>query len=208
VMGSVEWRISSPSSTPSMTLRLTRSDLMFWSFWKTSALSTWWRPSRLSRLRKLDRFRSLSGPADVLLLVQAIVLASCVPVLMRLPVTRVGRIVEPRRAPETSDVAAEQRVLRVVNLALGMTRSVLHPTCLTRGITRYYFLRRAGVDVDLAFGVGRASTGGFAGHCWLTRQGEPLGETQDPRPLFTEVYRIPRPPTLTNPATSTSRATC
>jgi hypothetical protein len=33
-------------------------------------------------------------------------------------------------------------------------------------------------------------SGEMAGHCWIVYQGEPLAERQDPRPLFTETWRI------------------
>jgi hypothetical protein len=62
---------------------------------------------------------------------------------------------------------------------------------LTCGITLYYFLKRAGADVDLCFGLGAVDGGdGFDGHCWLVLAGEPYLEPRDPRPLYTEMYRF------------------
>jgi hypothetical protein len=82
---------------------------------------------------------------------------------------------------------------------------------LTRGLTRYFFLRRAGLDVVLCFGMGRHDTEVLA-HCWLVKNGEPFLEAEDPRPLYVEMYRISREggrgpafanachsPTLSNP---------
>jgi hypothetical protein len=63
--------------------------------------------------------------------------------------------------------------------------------CLTRGLTRYYFLRRAGMDIALCFGMGRRN-GEFMGHCWLVKDNEPFLEAEDPRPLYTVMYRISR----------------
>jgi hypothetical protein len=127
---------------------------------------------------------------DVWLLARVAAVAALVPVLMRLPLPRVRRVLEPRRALPRLDPAQERRVLGLVNLGLDALRPLLRPTCLTRGVTRYYFLRRAGVDVSLAFGIGSPQLAEVAGHCWLVKDGEPFLETRDPRPTFTEVYRI------------------
>jgi hypothetical protein len=121
-----------------------------------------------------------------MLLAQAWVLASLVPVLMRLPLGRLRAILEPARPPVTCDDRHTRRVLAIVNLALQSGR----PSCLTRGVTRYYFLAREKKDIGLAFGIGRPTGEQVAGHCWLVQDGEPFLETHDPRPLFTEVYRI------------------
>jgi hypothetical protein len=61
--------------------------------------------------------------------------------------------------------------------------------CLTRGITLYYFLRRAGVNVTLCFGIGKVENV-FAGHCWLVRDDRPFLESSDPRLMFTPIYSI------------------
>ena len=74
-------------------------------------------------------------------------------------------------------------------MAIREGRPVVRPGCLTRGVTRYYFFRRDGMDVSLSFGMGRVK-GEFVGHCWLVKDGMPFMETQDPRPLYAEMYRI------------------
>jgi hypothetical protein len=79
----------------------------------------------------------------------------------------------------------------VVLAALRVGRPLVRRGCLTRGITLYYFLRRAGADVRLCFGLGAVDGGdGFDGHCWLVLAGEPYLEPRDPRPLYTEMYRF------------------
>ena len=116
------------------------------------------------------------------------VVASLVPVLMRLPLNRVHALIEPRRPVRSPDLTAQRQVIDVVNLGLDLLRPLFRPTCLTRGITRYYFLRRAGLDVSLAFGI--RPTAEAVGHCWLVLDGQPFLETRDPRTDFTEIYRI------------------
>ena len=69
-------------------------------------------------------------------------------------------------------------------------RPLVRPGCLTRGITGYYILRRAGLDVALCFGVGLVPGTEVAGHCWLVLDGEPVLETAEPRPVFTELVRL------------------
>jgi hypothetical protein len=60
---------------------------------------------------------------------------------------------------------------------------------MTRGLTSYWFLRRAGLDVALAFGVGKMG-GEDAAHCWIELGGVPLCEPTDPRPIFTTIATI------------------
>src|SRR5205085_2317369 len=68
-------------------------------------------------------------------------------------------------------------------------RPAVRTGCMVRGLTLYRFLRRAGADVSLRFGVGTIR-GDFAAHCWIVYGGEPLAESHDPRSLFTETWRI------------------
>ena len=74
-------------------------------------------------------------------------------------------------------------------MAIRAGRPLVRPGCLTRGVTRYYFFRRDGMDVSLCFGMGKFDEE-FVGHCWLVKDGVPFMEPRDPRPLYTEMYRI------------------
>ena len=67
---------------------------------------------------------------------------------------------------------------------------MVRPGCLTRGITGYYTLRRAGLDVALCFGVGLADGPAVTGYCWLLLDGEPVLEAADPRSAFSELVRL------------------
>ncbi len=80
---------------------------------------------------------------------------------------------------------------RWVDALIRRGHPAVRPGCLTRGVTLYYGLRRAGLDVQLCFGVG-SDGGNVAGHCWLDLDGEPLLERVDPRSKFTEVVRLSR----------------
>jgi hypothetical protein len=123
------------------------------------------------------------------LLVRIGIVASLVPLLMRLPLHRVRQLIEPGRAPvQRCDARRLAHLLELIDLGLAALRPLHRPTCLTRGVTRYYFLRRAGADVALAFGMSQVPD--LGGHCWLVHDGQPYLEARDPRPVFAEVYRI------------------
>ncbi len=150
-----------------------------------SRVSTW------SALRKrLSLLADIRGPGEAALAANILVVAACAPTLMRLPLGRVTQTLEPRAAPGAVSAAHQQRVLRLVEIVLEVFAPILRPTCLTRGITRYYFLRRAGMDIALVFGMGQPIPNTTAGHCWLVCAGQPFLESRDPRPFFTEMFRI------------------
>ena len=134
--------------------------------------------------------RALSRPADALLFVRVFFVAAAVPLLLRLRLPAVTALLGRVEVATVSDPLAISRIRRCVRLAIRRGRPFIRPGCLTRGVTLYYFLRRAGVDVSLCFGMGRPE-GEFAGHCWLVKDGAPFLESRDPRPTFPEVFRIP-----------------
>ena len=122
---------------------------------------------------------------------RVVALAACVPVLMRLRLARLAALLEPRAAPPAPDEEQLRRLAGRVDRLLVLGRPLVRPGCLTRGVTLFWFLRRAGGDVRLVFGMGSVD-GETAGHCWLVHDGKPFLEKVDPRPLFAELYRIPR----------------
>jgi len=133
--------------------------------------------------------------ADTLLPVRVVLFAALVPRLLRLcKLPRLPLWVEPRRRslappkpePGPEEIAALTERIDEFRIA---GRPAVRAACLVRGLTLYRFLRQAGADVSLRFGVGTIR-GDFAAHCWIVYCGEPLAETHDPRPLFTETWRI------------------
>lgn len=134
--------------------------------------------------------RRLCNPRNALLFVRISVFAALVPLLTRLPPPRLDELLAPRRAYDTLDHHSAQRIVRFVDLVLARGRPIIRPSCVTRGLTLYYFLRRGEADLALCFGVAKLK-GKLAGHCWLIRDGEPFLEPQDPRAWFTEMYRFP-----------------
>ena len=125
---------------------------------------------------------------DVFLFIQVLFFAAAVPFLFRLKLLRVKALLEPR-IPLSTDQGRIEQITEYVEMAIREGRPLVRPGCLTRSVTRYYFFRRDGMDVSLCFGIGEVN-GKFVGHCWLVKDGVPFMETRDPRPLYTEMYRI------------------
>ena len=151
-------------------------------------MATSW-PSRRARAEvPVKEALALPGAFSVLLFA---ILA--VPLLRRLSPARL-RTLAPRPRPGARLAPAEAAAFsRRIDGWLAAGRPFVRPGCLTRGIARYWLLRRAGADVELRFGLSRTAAGGVAGdgHCWLTLAGEPLGEPRDPRELYVETFRLP-----------------
>jgi hypothetical protein len=147
------------------------------------------RPSLRVTWRRPDRRHGVS-----LLGVAAVAVAA--PFLARLDLPRLQRCLEPAprssRSPSPSaDPGQVVEVLgRRVDQVIRWGRPLVRPGCLTRGITGYYSLRRAGLDVALCFGMGPVRGPDPAGHCWLILDGEPVLEAVDPRRAYTELARL------------------
>ena len=127
---------------------------------------------------------------EPLLSLRIFCVAAAVPLLLRLRLARLEAIIEPRGPRAACDELRAEWLAARVDRVIAAGRPVIRPGCLTRGVTRFYFLRRAGLDVRLQFGVGEVD-GSREGHCWLTRDGEPYLERVDPRPVFAGTYSIP-----------------
>jgi hypothetical protein len=114
--------------------------------------------------------------------------------LARLDLERLHRCLEPSshsaRSPSADPVQVVEALGRRVDQVIRWGRPLVRPGCLTRGITGYYILRRAGLDVALCFGMGPVRGPDVIGHCWLVLDGEPVLEAVDPRPAYTEMMRL------------------
>ena len=138
----------------------------------------------------LHRLRRLRADGGLWLALRIAAFAICAPALARLSPPRLGRLLVPVVASTAPAPARVAQIIGYVEAIFGLGTPAIRPSCLTRGLTLYYFLRRAGVEVELCFGLGRVG-GGFAGHCWLVRDGEPFLEKIDPRPTFAPWCSMP-----------------
>ena len=141
---------------------------------------------------RLGALRELRGPREVLTFVQIELFAAAVPLVTRMPLPRLaallGAVPARQRTPSDEQVA---RLDRMVALAPRVGAPLVRTGCLTRGLTLFWFLRRAGLDVELRFGIDPTPGSEIDGHCWLTLKGEPFLEKRDPRVRFAETYRLP-----------------
>ena len=146
----------------------------------------WWAALR----GRVAIVREVADRGDVLLFARSCGFALLLPLLLRLPLPRLKTLLEPATAPTAVEPEERERIVASVQAMLLAGAPLIRRGCLTRGVTLYYFLRRAGVDVALCFGMGRGhdTADGFDGHCWLVLEGEPYLEQRDPRPLYTEMY--------------------
>ncbi len=137
--------------------------------------------------------RRIKLPAfsDLFLFTRILLFAASVPLLMRLRLTRLAALLEPGTTAGPVDPTRSNKICSYTEKAIRLGSPIVRHGCLTLGLTRYYFLRRTGMDVSLHFGMGRVGEKeSFDGHCWLTRDGEPYFEARDPRPLYVEMWKI------------------
>lgn len=151
-------------------------------------MSGWWSGTR----NRLALVRAARDQGDLPLFLRGCCVAFVAPLLVRLSLPRLETLLEPRVAPAPCTPERAAHMAEVALAALRFGRPLVRRGCLVRGITLYHCLRRAGVDVQLCFGLGAVERGdGFDGHCWLVMGGEPYLEARDPRPRYTVMYTFP-----------------
>jgi hypothetical protein len=139
-------------------------------------------------LRVVKQIRSLS---DLFLFGRIFVFAAATPRLMRLKLPRLEPWLTPQCVAPPVDEARVQQIIAYTDGAMQLGKPLIQVKCLTRGLTLYYFLSRAGLAVSLCFGV-ETDKERFAAHCWLVKEGAPFAEPQDPYASYTPVYTLPR----------------
>jgi len=142
--------------------------------------------------QRLWAVRRAGGLPEALRLVPYVLFAAAVPLLMRLRLPLLARLLQRSIGASLQSAAADtEPIVRNVTRALRYGQPLVRRGCLTRGLTLYYFLRRAGVNVRLCFGA-RHRAGGFEAHCWLERAGQPfLEEADDSGCRFERVCSLP-----------------
>jgi len=148
-------------------------------------VSVWW--SRMTRWRQV--VRAFRRPSKLILYVDIALVALAAPLLARLKLPRLATLLGRGRAVSTADAARIDDLVASVAAVLQFAAVLIRPTCITRGLVLYHFLRRAGLDVQLCFGAGYPQ-GQFEAHCWLVYEEKPFMEPRDPRQWFTELYRM------------------
>jgi Transglutaminase-like superfamily len=153
----------------------------------TSTVRNSWRRGA-ERVQPLGR---LNKPRDLRLLMRILVFAIAVPVRTRAKPASWDQFAGgERRGAEPVSADAVEQTAHYVDAVLVTFSPLVRPGCLVRGLTMYHFLREAGVDVSLSFGVGRLGED-FTGHCWLVKDGAPFLETGQPDRDYIETFRLP-----------------
>ena len=111
----------------------------------------------------------IRNPKDLLLLLHIAALAFLLPVLLRwVKLPTLLKVLKPwnRVAP----VGREQvdKIVRFTNFIVGKGFAGKR-ACLKRSLLLYHFLKRAGVNVEMNFGIRKEKE--LIGHSWLTYQG-------------------------------------
>jgi hypothetical protein len=125
---------------------------------------------------------------DALLFGRILVFALLVPVVVRRDLASLATFLEPRVPPPLAPPATIEKIQRYAD-AVCASRLV-RAECLVRGLTRYYFLRRAGLSLAVVFGMGEIN-GRLEGHCWLVNDGRPFMEPGDPDSHFKRMMTFP-----------------
>lgn len=92
-----------------------------------------------------------------------------------------------RRRPTHLDALALRKAARYTDALLGRMPRPPRGPCLPRSLTLFYFAHRAGLPVQLQCGVRRVG-GRLQGHAWLSLNGEPFLEKQDPRQSYAVTF--------------------
>jgi hypothetical protein len=137
--------------------------------------------SPAATVRKIrENFSSLW---DVLLFIRIIFLAAVLRAMLRLlSIPRLMKLLTPRtisdsRNPATDEV--REKIVKYTDYIFGLNFWMFKNTCLRRSLVLYHFLRQAGIDVQICFGVRykedsqqEGSSKELEGHAWLLYKGD------------------------------------
>ena len=112
------------------------------------------------------------------------------PLLLKLRLPQLRTLLESKQPHTNVDNARIEYILTSVDTILQIGWPFIQTRCYPRGLTLYYFLNRAGINVGLYFGAEKIQDN-LVGHCWLVKDGEPFSEPEDPRILYKEIYNFP-----------------
>lgn len=150
--------------------------------------SCWSRPREV-----ISALRSLHGFTERRIFLTVVLMAPWLRLVMRLPLSSVSTVmIRPVGGGGSGRTIAPARVAEIVALAQRTGYPIVRRGCLTRGLSLLWLLRRRGIDVTLAFGIGGPKDED-QGHCWLVRDGEPYLEREEPNGRFVEVLRLADP---------------
>jgi Transglutaminase-like superfamily len=147
-------------------------------------------PPRLWRRARLLA-GCLHSPRDVLLALRMVGWRLAVPPLKwALPLPRLVRVMWTEGRWSTSE-ADRQRIVTLAHALYGPRGGRLLDNCLERSLVTYRFLAEAGADPQLVVAVSD-SRGPVRGHVWVTVDGAPLREDDEPLEEFAPMVMFGR----------------
>jgi hypothetical protein len=137
-------------------------------------------------MRVRQKLHQIRNPKDLLLLLQIAALASVLPLLLRwIKLRALLRVLKPWNRVARVEGQQVDKIVRFTNFILGKGFTGKR-TCLTKSLILYHFLKRAGVNVEINFGIRKGK--GLAGHSWLTYQGSPYLDNEESTRDFEVIY--------------------
>lgn len=117
------------------------------------------------------------------------------PVRLQAPLTEALEQLISDDISDLPDIQTEATIRNLADLAVLLDGRTDLGYCLRRSLTRFCFLRRAGVPVILHFGArhgGKEHGGPLDGHAWLTLSGSPYHEIHESLDSFTVMLSYPQ----------------
>lgn len=150
-------------------------------------------PERRSfrNMRKL--IDNVKSGRDAVLLFRIAALITFLPLLLQLSLPRLLGLLTPAGRKQDHQPGQEGKIIRYTNYLLGRNTWMFKATCLKRCLVLYRFLREAGLEVGINFGV-VPDLRDLKGHCWLTLDGKTFNETRNPDELYQLTYSYPGVP--------------
>ena len=140
--------------------------------------------------RRLYIIKKLPKPEYGYLYFQIFCFILATPLLLQLRLPQLRKLLESNKTPSIVENGRIEYILTSIDSILQIGWPFIKKRCYPRGLTLYYFLNRAGVNVGLYFGATKINDN-LAGHCWLVKDGEPYSELEDPRTQYKEIYHFP-----------------
>lgn len=121
------------------------------------------------------------------LLREALAFAGSLSTRLDQPLPAALHAMTPAAAPQSLNPDAIRDIVDALT-AFGAGRPL--GICLRRSLTRFHFLRRAGLPVVVVFGARRVEEG-IGGHAWLTLDGQPYHEAPQNTLNYVVMYTHP-----------------
>lgn len=135
---------------------------------------------------------SLVKITGIVIFAEVFLLASALPVLLRFfSLPSVMKYLTPEKSEENPLQWKINLIVNAVNKILGIGFFIFHPTCLKKSLILYHFLRKAGMNVVIHFGVKKNGCA-LDGHSWITKNGERLYDNLETVDDFSITYSYPQ----------------